>query len=310
MASLKMEYKSTPEYNELINELHTMLSGDNQSVSNQLLTMSDNHLVYQMINFCRGFEASSSKNTELANFIDQSYACFQITAIRGLSDDNQRNSLSLINTIHFLKKQRTLLTRENYVCHNDHSYFFEEEEKQFIKEQMRRAEQNPGKFEVIEAGGWLDTKRRHEYFDRLAFTANISDRETNDMVDDRVFKRLLGELKKCHDIGALYANTMVTHKQNIEGRRILTDRDINLTINQISMCHQILWTVFNTINSYFLQTGLSPIISKISNRFDCLDEAWVRPDDNERYIAELDRLSDEMDEKLSNLVDNFMAENS
>jgi len=112
-----MDYKSTNEYNELIVFLQDMLSGDEQSISDQLLTMSDNHLVYGMINFCRGFEASSSKNGELANFIDQSYTSFQVIAIRGLSDDNQPNSLSLINFIHFLKKNRGHLTRKSLSFH-------------------------------------------------------------------------------------------------------------------------------------------------------------------------------------------------
>jgi len=293
-----MEYKSSSEFNELIGKLQVMVSGDEQSIVNQLLTLSDNHLVYQMINFCRGFEVSSSKNFEIGNFIDQSYASFQVIGIRGLSDDAQANSLSLINAFYLLKKQREHLTRQNYVCHGGQQYFWEEERKRFIEEQQKK-----DRIEVVKAGPWAATMRRHEEFDKLAFTDSVGDRKPDELVDDRIFQNLFGELKECHDIGKFYANTMVTHRQNKEGRRVLTDRDIKLTIDGISRCHKFLWAVFNTISSFFLQSSYSSTISKIQDRNAYLNEAWIRPEDQEKYSAELDRISEEMEKELNCLID-------
>ena len=284
-----------------------MLNGDDQSVSDQLLTMSDNHLVYQMINFCRGFETSSSKNGELSNFIDQGFVSFQVTSIRAISDDTQPNSLSLINAINFLRINREYFTRKNYVCHGGFPYFWKRAKKKFRKELCQRVEENPEQSVTVESGNWSKTKGRHDQFDKLSFTKNVSERAPNDLVDDRVFKRLLSELKKCHDIGKLYANTMVAHRQNEEGRRILTKNDIVLTIDQISNCHQILWTVFNTINSYFLQDSFSPTISKISNRYLCLDSPWVSQNNLDKYHAELDKLSNEMEHDLGYMVESFQT---
>jgi len=95
------------------------------------------------------------------------------------------------------------------------------------------------------------------------------------LVNNKNLKKLRAELKKCHSIGKLYANTMVAHKQNKESRRVLTEKQVELTINAIDECHKALWTVFNSVSSFFIHSSQSPVISKIHNRFDSLNKAWV-----------------------------------
>jgi len=176
LIDIAMVYKSTIAYNNLVKELQDMLMGDEQSIANQLIRMSDKHLVFQMINFSRGFENSSSKNAEIANFIDQSYACYQVTAIRGLGFDKRPESLSLNNTIVFLEKHIKHLTRKNYVCHGGLSYDFRKKEKKHRKGSIRKTLKRMKKGEASEMeslGSWYRTKLRHEQFDHLSNTAVI-----------------------------------------------------------------------------------------------------------------------------------------
>lgn len=288
--------ESTPEYNELISRLKNCLMDDEQSVSKQLLNLTDNHLVYQMINDCRKFEYSSSRNPDVGYFIDQSYVCFQVTGIRGIAFDIQPNSLSLINAIKWIEEKRHIITRKNYVCYGGIPYLWMEAEEKHLQKVLKYCRENPGKCWSGKRGPWDHSKRRHERIDKLSFYdkskfQNTQDFESNssfvrnhqDQISPKYINALKSELKKAENIGKRYANTFITHVQGEEGRKSLTEKQRIVTIDAITECHHSLWRCFNSIAGDLLDTGTGSTYSKVYDTSKFLNNPWVRKEDLEAY---------------------------
>lgn len=164
-------------------------------ICSQLHTLMWEDAAYRAFKEARRFASeqgpTASINGMLSEFLDRGYVAGQILAMCRVTEDG-KSVISLRRMLNDIKKNRHLLTRENFVCHDGLPYDYSQ--VQHNEDLALTPEQGGPRWRSRERSSDRDTSQRtHEAFDRLS-GVDASNRSRGDRIDERVFETIKGWL--------------------------------------------------------------------------------------------------------------------
>lgn len=266
------------------------LQGDDlHSVWSQIHTMMWNDAVFQAVNESRRLASeignpAATLNGLLGSFIDQSYVATQTLAIRRLveqpSKNPDRQPISLRRVLRDVRRNRCLMTRENYVAYDGIPYDFEKPKREHHKELATRMPK--GRALPLDTKGpsaWSASQRLHNHFDCLS-GVSPDNRERSDLIDKTVFDQISKRLAVVQ-IGQVtrYTDKFIAHAADENSRSRLSNEDRKITLDKLTASHRAIIDVASMICESLLWGGSHGIIPKPPyDHFDGLDAPWVPPD--------------------------------
>jgi hypothetical protein len=159
------------------------------SIEQQIQTMLFNDLVYRSVTSARSTispkTAVAARTNTLTFLLDTGYVATQVLAILRLLDD-RRDVISVTRLLKDVQKNRSVITRENYVSSFGLPY-----DPLGWQNEDRGLSAAVGVFglEAPELTNWLQSEHLHQTFDRLSGKSPGS-RSRNDVIPNSVFQRL------------------------------------------------------------------------------------------------------------------------
>lgn len=285
------------------------LRGDDQhSVWNQIYSMMWNDAVFRMINESRrlatgaggGFAAN---NGALAGFIDQGYVATQTLAIRRLVEHPARTSdrqpISIRRVLKDIRDHRHLLTRECWVSYDGLPYDYKPIMQKWYKEHVAQdGSENPIIHSMDTKGrdAWTISEMLHERFDDMS-GVNPSARDRRDMIAEKVFDQIGAEIASA-EISEVsnFADKFVAHAADPTSRAGLSERDLSITMNKLSICQKAIVNAAQMITGQLIWESSSSVIPKPQYGFlEGLDVSWVPADTIKELHDFWNKLTEETD---------------
>lgn len=275
------------KYREKRKEWLYMLVGDKQhSISTQISEMLWNDAVFRTVNEARrlareGGYASSARNWSIALFMDQGWVSTQALAIRKVMEQAankpERQVISLRRILNEISENRTLITRENYVCHD--GLPFDPEPGKAALEEYTVARGGKPRLAALPTSG-PTAEMCHEEFDKLSGVS--ADRRTRgDLILPAVFEKIETDLTESGWRGVSdIANKFIAHAADEYSRGKLAETEVGFTIEKIEACHRAICRTFARIYGPILWQGahgLFPIPQ--FNYFESLEAVWLSSKD-------------------------------
>lgn len=262
------------------------------SIWKQITSMMWNDAVFRIVNESRQVanksgEESAAQNNMLMKFIVQSYVSSQVLAVRRLTerpardDQPQRQIISLRRLIDDLRKNRLLLTRENYVSYDGLPYDYQSIKDAFFAERMKDIREEPEFIRMPTDGpdAFYSSEDCHKAFDKLC-GVSPENRRRHDRIPDLVFDQLDAWLKDSdYEKVVKYGNKFIAHAADEFSRQKVKEEHRSFTLDEIATVHRALSNVANAISGAILWEGESAIVPIPQyNVFEKLDMPWVTRD--------------------------------
>lgn len=260
------------------------------NVYSQIVAMIDRDRTWRLINQTRGLARerkatdpewrSAAQNGMLADFMDAGHVAMQTLAIRRLLEEKQSNPrgqiISLRRVVAAVKGNRSLITRENFVCHDGLPY----DPAPGAARALTAAAEKPDEMHWIATKGregWDMAETLHEAFDTLSGVSRDR-RSRDDLIRVAYFDELEAQFED-PGFAALeaYANKFVAHSAD-ERSREAAGGDIDVTIERIATCHAAIIKVFHALIADVFQVATHSPVAYRSDPFHNLDQAWVATD--------------------------------
>jgi hypothetical protein len=225
----------------------------------------------------RGFESDASAPI-VSYLADTAYFGSQMLAIRKLLEPKD-NVISLKRVLKDLKQNKSLITREVFVCYDGTRY---DPGTPTITVPGLQPEDSP-------FSEWSRSTRRHELFDRLS-NATSSGRSRTDVIRDEVFWRLDHWIKNS---GAseliLVCNKYLAHAAT--SRSIAGVQSSGITFDQVESVQKILVRVAKAIYDLILTSGVfSPVVGM--PQLGYFGKVWNNAD----LVPRVKRMNDDWDQ--------------
>lgn len=249
-----------------------------------------------LTHFAIGDENNGLNNPLLSEALLNGHVATQILAIRRLMDDRNKDIISLRKLVKDLKRNFTLLTRENYVCFDGLPYDYEAVQ---LKEMMEHAGMAFFWGERSGPRAHSVSRMAHEQFDRLVgVDAAKRSRE------DRLPATLLTTIETWLDGSgadelAEWSHAYLAHAGGPEARKRIAD--LMVTANKITDAIKALARVTEAISASLLFAGgrtnaLMPVAQ--FNPFEKLDNPIMRGGGEADAYNLWHQLSDERNDYL------------
>ena len=171
------------------------------SIQGQIHQMMWDDAVHNALNEARRFaNPSGATNGVLGDFIDRAYLSGQVLSICMITERPARKTsdgvISLPTLLGDVRKNRSLVTRENFVSYNGLPYDYETVKQVYVG-RMRPGQvywsprEGPEAFNVSE--------RRHQFFDEMSRTSD-ENRSRNDLMPDTILDGLDARFKEVEPI--------------------------------------------------------------------------------------------------------------
>lgn len=250
-------------------------------------------------------ESSALNNSLVAEALIDGQVATQVLAIRRLTDNRNRDVISLRRLVKEIRRNFALFTRENYVCFDGLPYDYEAVQ---YAEMMERAGKGCFWRETSGPRAHGTSRLAHDQFDRLA---GIDPKRRSR--EDRLPSSLLTTIEKwLADSGAdelaEWSHAYLAHAGGPESRKRIAD--LTVTANKITDAIKAMARVTEAISAWLLFAGgrsgsLMPVA-----QFDQL-EKLNRPIMEADGLAEADalwhRLSAERNRYLDGLEDDLIG---
>jgi hypothetical protein len=253
-------------FREKFEEWRDMLLGeDRHSIRNQIYDMMFDSAIFQCINESRKYAAKDDKgdikqNKMLHYFINQSFFKTQLLSIRKLVDKDfgrirkgkQYTVCSLYNLIEDLKKNSTLLTRENILAVHDLPYDYEKAMAEFD----HNTDYTKGPVFVPQEICLFEDI--HLRIDSIVGIAPDK-RSPNDLIPKGTVKQCGDKLA---DIDALckYVDKYIAHAATLDSRRTVPD-EIDRALDKVLSAHKIICETASFIGNNVLFCGFGEVLS-------------------------------------------------
>jgi hypothetical protein len=195
------------------------------AVNRQIAHMLWNDTVFRTFNEARRLtiESKSKKhgfNAPLLRLLDEGFVASQTMSIRRLTDRNFREPekavISLVRVIDDIQENVHLITRENYMCHEEIPY----------------AEPDS----MQDGVAWRHWKTKQTNFDKLSGTVEEK-RGRSDKMKQSALQRLSRELKVCDSVRK-YVNKFIAHASDAETNSELTEKERGITLDRLDDCYR------------------------------------------------------------------------
>lgn len=271
---------------------HEWLEGDpHHSILTQIHTMMWSDAAYRAFNEARRFatdrQPTAAANGMLCEFLDIGYVATQISSICKVTEES-RKVISLRRLFNDIKKQRRLLTRENFVCHDGLPYDPAIAEQQYREHRKR---------EELPEFGWAPNKgpyayasseRAHLHFDSLSGVAPAA-RQRGDRVCKTAFSTVDcwfddPVLKKFRD----HRNDFIGHAADRNLPRAESLKWLGFSLGEFAKAQRIVIKIANVLGCEILpdiSTTANPVPVAQFDVFENLEHAFI-PD------AEIERMKE------------------
>lgn len=296
------------QYRRKRNEWIDLFEKDENSVCSQLQAMLWHQAVFHVVNESRRLAHASGKrsaslNGMLNEFLDHGFVAIQALSIRKLLEQGatkpHRQIVSLRRLLDDVRQNRSLITREIYVCHDGLPYDSESAEARHMADVARTiAEQGSGPvFSPMPAAGpegFHVSKRLHEEFDQLAGT-NPSSRTRTDLIREGVFDRLDKKLDACrHKEFKLYADKLIAHAGDAYSRTLADE--INFSLERLRACHKTIYEVADFVACSLINgTAVGGFPIPQFDQLEHLDASWCSESQVEELRSHWDAYVSEVD---------------
>jgi hypothetical protein len=263
------------------------------SIDNQVYNLMWWDAVFWTLNEARKFTDSNSPSSAitpiLAEFIDQGYLALQILSISKLLEKNSTNPrygvISLRRLIDEIVENRSLFTRENYVCHDGLPYDPEPARQRFFAQMSA----SPARVVSLSTEGpdaWDMSERLHTQFDKLAKT-NPENRRRDDIISEDVFnalKSIFDDSAFGHVIGLRHK--IFAHAADSHSRSYARTNIDKVELGQIVQAQKNLLQLMQIVSSVILQAAnfTSAIAIPQFNHFKHINLPYVR-EENKRKLS-------------------------
>ena len=247
---------------------------DQNSIINQLSTMSWNAAVFRVINEARKNAATNEKgefklNAMVHNFINNCFFENQITTIRRLTDNypiyGEMGVYSLVSLLQDMKKNIKLLTRANIIKINGLEYDPEPVKAkfyQYMHEQMKNGNTTCS----IPCGlDFYGIEREHKYLDALTQTTPEK-RSFDDLVAESIIDKLIAKVVSVASNAKNHVDKYIAHSATPESREIdINDKaeDVKITLGYIYETTKTLCQIAAFLDAYLISrishVGFLPI---------------------------------------------------
>ena len=241
-----------------------LLGEDPHSIRNQIYKMIWDSAVFQCINESREYAAINDEgdpklNKMVCRFINDSFFKTQLLSIRGLMDkdrnnirdDRQYTVYSLYNLIEDMKKNSSLLTRENILAFYNLPYDYEKTKAHF--DNSTDWTQGP----VVEPREIRLSQNIHIQIDSMAKTT-AEERSPDDLIPDNIFRKFN---KKLATIEVLYeyVNKYIAHPATPDSRKT-TPSEIKEALGKVFNAHKIICETVSFIGNNLLFCGFGDFL--------------------------------------------------
>ena len=166
---------------------YELRKGEPNTIQQQLFSMMFLDMAYRLLASARQSVDQgvtfSAQSGLLAHFLDQGYVATQVLAIRKLLD-GRKDVFSLRRLLQDMSDHRSLITRENYVCHDGLPY-----DSEAWQSQAHDVEVQIWGIQAPGLGRFLGSHTRHEMFDKLSGVLPVA-RQREDLIKADVFAKL------------------------------------------------------------------------------------------------------------------------
>lgn len=209
------------------------------AVYRQITIMLWNDTVFRTVNEARrliieGKPRKQGFNAPLIRLLDQGFVATQTMSIRRMTERNFREPekavISLVRVMDDIRKNISLITRENYLCHEGAPYT----EPDSMQDGL----------------AWMHWRRKQENFDMLSRIVH-GNRERSDMMQESVLEGLYDELKTCSSVRK-YVNKFIAHASDPESNPQLTEEEKKITLDKLDNCYRAIVRVSAFIGSVIL----------------------------------------------------------
>lgn len=243
-------------------------------VYRQLSKLAWHTAVFQTLNEARRLEPDAAVSGPAWKLLSEGYASLMALGIRRLLD-KKKTRISLAWVIDKLERNRHLLTREFYICHDGLPYDYEASRDRYYAGMSPQQRTETCFHPVAGPDGWGISESMHEEFDKLC--GNPHCRNRDDQVSEAVIKSM--KLLLSHESITLVdkmANKVVAHAT------IIKPGDEEVVVPTYEDVSTALETLVGLAN--FVCTGLFfdmhfgtvvPIYS--GDPVESLDQPWISP---------------------------------
>ncbi|PWE50410.1 hypothetical protein DEM26_05650 [Thioclava sp. NG1] len=268
--------------------LYWLEHDEHHAISKQITGMLWSDAVFRLINESRKFahEAGDGYSTQsgiIASSLDRGYVAEQVISFRKLMEkgarDPEKQVISLRRLIDDIRKNRHLLTREMFVCHDGLPY-----DCDCGIEELPEPNENGVSFGYLDTRGpraFYMSRLMHEAFDRMMEKAPAK-RGRKDRIGDAFFQEIEDALSAApFDELRQHANKILLHAADEFSRGKRSGGGI--TLDNVWICHKAILMVANRVS---VAIGGSNIGAVPTPQFDVL-ENWSAPFAPEAKFEEL-----------------------
>ena len=232
-------------------------------IRKEITGMMTDDTLFHTINEARGIAQKAPKKSVMFNgltgaFIDRGHVHIQLMAIRRLLD-RRRDTISVHNLLADIKRNKRLITRENYVAYDGLPYEYEDIHERWIRSlpmdggpTMRRVPSEGPK-------AWMASQRVHERFDQLSDVV-ADNRSRTDLIQNRMFRDLFSRLKECSDIENA-ASEVIAHIPAKEFHGRTRSRKFKITLHNIEKAQRAICKVVTIIDGPLLWESSSTLVA-------------------------------------------------
>lgn len=272
--------------------LHQLEGDAEHGIWAQITAMLWDDAAFRAINESRRLAAarggaSAALNRLVARLLDRGFVATQVLAVRRLMDSEARSAdrqvVSLRRLLTDIRRNRHLITRENYVCVDGKPYDpgpGQDARADAIAEAIGRGEVFVAAVATSGPEAYDMADEAHEVFDRLSGVAADA-RSRGDVVREEVFQ----SLEDCLSEGRpedfiLFGNRFIAHAADEHSRGLLSPEQQGISLNRLAACHRAICQVATAISTSILGVGSRGLIAIPQyDIFDKLTDEWLNPED-------------------------------
>lgn len=271
---------------EKFNEWKKWLLGtDVHSIRKQIGRMLLDSAIFQCIHEARKHTPKDEKgrvqlNRSVHRFIDRCFFKTQAMAIRRLLDEGTyrgaknetrrraKSVTSLYCLLDDMEKHAHILTRENILCALGLPY--DCQGRRWGSERARN--QSSMGADEDQEDRW-SSEDVHKDLDLLTGVA-ASERTPGDRIPESIFQWLKARLKQCRTIQT-FVNKYVAHSASPESRATISNREMEVTLQQILEAHKAIYQIAEFVSATFFLTNLCGILPEPRNKFEHFEKSWA-----------------------------------
>ena len=259
-----IEWFEDDEYHSIRGQIHQMMWDD---------------AVHNALNEARRFtNPSAATNGVLGDLVDRAYLSGQVLRICMLTERRARKTsngvISVPTLLEDVRKNRVLVTRENFVSYNGLPYDYEAVKKVYM-DRMRPGQVSWSPQKGPEA--FSTSERRHQTFDAMSMTSGEY-RSRKDVISDAILDGLDVRLKEVEPVLKkirTMRNKSIGHAADENSRPDDIEKLCELSRSEISDTHRAIIHTANAVGEIFGTTVGNPIPVPQFDVFSGLDMPFI-----------------------------------